>query len=144
MRRRGHLRQLPARAWGKRTPLCWACDGESPPVSAGFLLKINGGGWRNEGVTVENLVTQLQCWPQPHYLPHHWRQQLPHYSHRLSLALRFFMLVESESVCVCEREGVRQLAAEHLSPIQPLSSPTSLPVVLPASGRTVPLAVSTV
>lgn len=104
-------------------------------------------------MTVENLVTQLQCWPQPHYLPHRWRQQLPHYSLRLSLALRFFMLGEMR-VCVCvsvcereserEREGVKQLAAEHLSPIQPLSSPTSLPVVLPASGMTVPLAVCTV
>lgn len=134
----------PARAGGKRTPLCWACDGESPPTSAGFLLKINGGGWRNEGVTVENSVTQLQCWPQPHYLPHRWRQQLPHYSLRLSLALRFFVLVESESVRVREREGARQLAAEHLSPIPPLPSPISLQVVLSPSGMTVPLAVCTV
>lgn len=68
--------------------------GEAGSVShprLGFSLKSMGWeGGETRGVTVENWVTQLRCWPQPHHLPHRWRQQLAHYSLRLSLAPCFF------------------------------------------------------
>lgn len=89
--------------------------GEAGSVShprLGFSLKSMGWeGGETRGVTVENWVTQLWCWPQPHHLPHRWRQQLAHYSLRLSLAPCFFSCWERDaSACVRERarEGGRE------------------------------------